>query len=260
MTRTAYGPRLFRRAFRWAPAVALILGIGGPAATQTTTVDLQLVLAVDASGSVNQERFDLQKEGYAAAFRNPKILRAIRSGRSQSIAVTMVQWTGPYQQIQVVPWTLIRDQASTDAFADAVAKSQRQLYSGGTSISGAIDNGVSLMSTSPFRGLKRVIDISGDGANNRGRSVTQARDEAVRAGITINGLPILALELDLDRYYFDNVIGGPGAVMVPAENYDAFADAILKKLIIEIAANMPQKSRQFPPIDPLAESSSSIHP
>jgi len=240
MSRTADHPRLLLRAFRWAVAVALVLGLGGPATTQTSSVDLQLVLAVDASGSVNQERFDLQKQGYAAAFRNPRVLRAIRSGRSQSIAVTMAQWTGPYQQIQVVPWTLIRDQATADAFADAIEKSHRQLFGGGTSISGAIDYGVSIMPSSPFRGLKRVIDISGDGSNNRGRSVTQARDEAVRAGMTINGLPILALELDLDRYYFDNVIGGPGAVMVPAASYDAFAEAILKKLIIEIAANTHQ--------------------
>lgn len=240
MSRTADRPRLLRQAFQWAAVVACLFSLGGNATTQTATVDLQLVLAVDASGSVNQERFDLQKEGYATAFRNPRVLRAIRSGRTQSIAATMAQWTGPSQQIQVVPWTLIRDQASADAFADAVAKSQRQLFGGGTSISGAIDYGVSIMPSSPYQGLKRVIDISGDGSNNRGRSVTQARDEAVRAGMTINGLPILALEPDLDRYYFDNVIGGPGAVMVPAASYDAFAEAILKKLIIEIAANTHQ--------------------
>ena len=225
------------RAFHLAVAIALTLGIGGAATTQTSTTDLQLVLAVDASGSVNQVRFDLQKQGYAAAFRNPRVLRAIRSGRNQSIVVTMVQWTGPAQQIQVVPWMLVRDQASADSLADVIEKSQRQLYGGGTSISGAIDHGRSIMSSSPYRGLKRVIDVSGDGSNNRGRPVTQARDEAVRDGVIINGLPILALEPDLDRYYYDNVIGGPGAVMVPAESYEAFADAILKKLIIEIAAN-----------------------
>ena len=220
------------------PAAALTaIFLVGAQPRQTGTVDLQLVLAVDASGSVNQERFELQKQGYAAAFRNPKVLRAIRSGRSQSIVVTMFQWTGPMMQVHAVPWTMIRDQASAAAFADAIEKAPRQLFGGGTSISGAIDYGLALMSTSPHAGVKRVIDVSGDGSNNRGRPVTQARDEAVRAGITINGLPILALELDLDRYYFDNVIGGPGAVMVPAANYDAFADAILKKLIIEIAAN-----------------------
>ena len=149
----------------------------------------------------------------------------------------MLQWTGPSQQVVVVPWTLVRDQASADTLADAIARSQRQLFGGGTSISGAIDFSVTLMPTGPYRGVKRVIDVSGDGSNNRGRSVNTARDEAERVGITINGLPILALEPELDRYYYDNVIGGPGAVMVPAANYDAFAEAIIKKLIIEIAMN-----------------------
>ena len=119
--------------------------------------------------------------------------------------------------------------------ADSIEASKRQLFGGGTSISGAIDYSRMLLGAGPFRGIRRVIDISGDGANNRGRAVTLARDEAVRDGISINGLPILALEPDLDRYYYDYVIGGPGAFMVPAKNYDTFADAILKKLIIEIA-------------------------
>jgi hypothetical protein len=237
MSSTVSRNSLTRRAFRWATVLTLMLGMGSAATTQTSTVDLQLVLAVDASGSVNQARFDLQKQGYAAAFRNPRVLRAIRSGRTQSIAVTMVQWTGPSMQIQVVPWMLVRDQTSAEAFAAAVEDTTRKLFGGGTSISGAIDYGVTLMPTGPYRGMKRIIDISGDGSNNRGRPVTIARDEAVRAGMSINGLPILALEPDLDRYYFDNVIGGPGAVMVPAESYEAFAEAIIKKLIIEIAAN-----------------------
>ncbi len=233
---SAGGAAAWRTAAACAVAILFAFTLGERGATQTANVDLQLVLAVDASGSVNQERFELQKQGYAAAFRHPQVLRAIRSGRTQSIAVTMTQWTGPTMQVIVVPWTLVRDQASADALADAIEKSQRQLFSGGTSISGAIDFGVTLMPTGPFRGMKRIIDVSGDGSNNRGRPVTLARDDAVRAGITINGLPILALEPDLDRYYFENVIGGPGAIMVPAANYDAFAQAILKKLVMEIAA------------------------
>ena len=111
------------------------------------------------------------------------------------------------------------------------------MFSGGTSISGAIDHGLALLGKSEFVGLKRVIDISGDGSNNSGRRVTDARDEAVRAGVVINGLPILSLEPYLDRYYFDSVIGGPGAFVITAASYETFADAILKKLIIEIAAN-----------------------
>lgn len=250
------------RALRWLVAIALILGMGRAATAQTSTVDLQLVLAVDASGSVNQQRFDLQKQGYAAAFRNPRVQRAIQSGRTQSIAVTMVQWTGPTQQVLVVPWMLVRDRTSAESLADAIEKTQRLLFGGGTSISGAIDFSVTLMPTGPYRGTKQIIDISGDGSNNRGRSVTAARDDAVRAGISINGLPILALEADLDRYYFDYVIGGPGAVMVPAENYDAFAEAIIKKLIIEIAANKRPSAKSrlaISPVLPLAESAGSIH-
>jgi hypothetical protein len=200
-------------------------------------VDLALVLAVDASGSVSEARFELQKQGYAAAFRDPRVLAAIRGGSSQSIAVTMFQWTGPRLQVQVVPWMLIKDAASAEAFAAAVEAAPRRLFGGGTSISGAIDYARALLAQVPYDPARRVIDVSGDGSNNAGRPVTLARDEAVRAGIGINGLPILTVEPDLDRYYRDLVIGGPGAFMVPATSYDTFAEAIIKKLINEIAAN-----------------------
>src|SRR5262245_47398304 len=202
-----------------------------------TAVDLQLVLAVDASGSVDQRRFELQMQGYVAAFRNPRVLRAIQSGATQAIAVTMVQWTGPALQIQVLPWTLINDATTAHAFAAAIVSTPRRLFSGGTSISGVIDYAVPLMQESPFKGTRRVIDISGDGSNNRGRPAASARDDAVSAGIVINGLPILALEPDLERYYADHVIGGPGAFVIAAESYETFADAILKKLIREMAAH-----------------------
>ena len=214
---------------------ALVLCMGRPAPAQTA-VDLQLVLAVDASGSVNEVRFELQKQGYAEAFRHPRVLQAIRSGMLASIAVTMVQWTGPTLQVQVVPWTLLKDRASVLAFAAAVEDTPRRLFSGGTSISGAIDHAMRLLPTSPYQGAKRVIDVSGDGSNNRGRPVTDARDDAVRAGVIINGLPILSLEPYLDKYYFDYVIGGPGSFMIPAESYEKFADAVLRKLVLEIAA------------------------
>jgi hypothetical protein len=216
-------------------AAALIFAVHARAAAQTA-VDLLLVLAVDASGSVNQARFVLQQQGYAAAFRHPRVLRAIRSGARQQIAAMMMQWTGPALQVQAVPWTLLKDEASVNGFADAIEKAPRDLFSGGTSISGAIDHGMRLLSSAPYKGTKRVIDVSGDGSNNRGRSVTDARDDAVRAGVIINGLPILQLEPYLDRYYFDNVIGGPGSFMIPAETYDKFADAVLRKLVLEIAA------------------------
>jgi Protein of unknown function (DUF1194) len=202
-------------------------------------VAIALVLAVDASGSVDMRRFELQKQGYAAAFRNPQVLNSILSLMTQSIAVTMMQWTGPRLHVQVVDWTLIKDQASAEAFASAVVAAPRQLFGGGTSISGAIDYSRLLLLQLPFNPARRVIDVSGDGSNNSGRPVRLARDEAVQDGIGINGLPIVAIEPDLDRYYFDNVIGGPGAFMIAADSYDTFADAILKKLISEIAGTQP---------------------
>jgi Protein of unknown function (DUF1194) len=221
---------------RFAAALLLACSVCMPVFAQTA-VDLQLVLAVDASGSVDQRRFELQQQGYVAAFHDPRVLRAIQSGATQAIAVTMVQWTGPAFQIQVLPWTLINDAATAHAFAAAIAATPRRLFSGGTSISGVIDYAVPLILESQFKGARRVIDISGDGSNNRGRPAASARDDAVRAGIGINGLPILALEPSLDRYYSDNVIGGPGAFAIAAESYETFAEAILKKLVREMAAN-----------------------
>ena len=229
-------PALLRVCRSLIAALATIVTIATqPAAAQTKT-DLQLVLAVDTSGSVNTTRFELQKRGYAEAFRSPRVLDAVRSGTTQSIAVTMVQWTGPALQIQVIPWTLIKDRASIEAFAAAIESTPRQLFSGGTSISGAIDHAMLLLPTSPYQGFKRVIDVSGDGSNNRGRDVMSARDDAVRAGVVINGLPILSLEPDLDRYYYDRVIGGPGSFVIAAASYETFAEAVLRKLILEIAA------------------------
>jgi hypothetical protein len=215
----------------------LVLAASPHQATAQTPVDLQLVLAVDASGSVNQTRFELQRAGYASAFRSPQVLDAISGGATQSIAVTMFQWTGPMMQVHAIPWTIIKDKASAQAFADAIEAAPRQLFGGGTSISGAIDFGASLMPASPFHAGRRVIDVSGDGSNNRGRRASAARDDAVMAGIVINGLPILSLEPDLDRYYRENVIGGPGSFVISAASYESFATSILKKLIAEIASN-----------------------
>ncbi len=205
------------------------------AARAEGSVDLQLVLAVDVSGSVNQQRFEQQRQGYVQAFRDPRVHRAIQSGAEQAIAVTMTQWTGPSFQVIAVPWMLVKDEASARAFAAAIETAPRQLFAGGTSISGAIDHARSLFAQAPHRGRRLVIDVSGDGANNRGRPSAQARDEAIEAGIVINGLPILALEPNLDEFYTNNVIGGPNSFIVPAKTFDEFADAILKKLITEIA-------------------------
>jgi uncharacterized protein DUF1194 len=221
-----------------------------PAAAQTA-VDLQLVLAVDASGSVSEERFELQKRGYVAAFRSPQLARAILSGPARAIAVTMVQWTGPALQVQVVPWMIVSDEASMERLAVAIAAAPRQLFGGGTSISGAIDHALAQFGTGPFSGGRRVIDISGDGRNNRGRPAAEARDDAVRAGASINGLPILAIEPDLETFYRDNVIGGPGAFVIAAASFATFSEAILKKLIIEISDGGSMR--------PVARASSSPH-
>jgi Protein of unknown function (DUF1194) len=224
-----------RWALRLGAMIAALAVAGAPIRAQTA-VDLELVLAVDVSGSVSHERFVLQQQGYVAAFRDPRLLQVIRSGAAQAIAVTMTQWTGPELQAQVVPWVLIRDEDSILALADAIEKAPRQLFSGGTSISGAIDHAMALFAKTQYKGARRVIDVSGDGANNRGRPAEDARDAAVRAGVTINGLPILVLEPFLDQYYWRNVVGGPNAFVIAVDSYAAFAEAILKKLIIEISA------------------------
>jgi uncharacterized protein DUF1194 len=242
---TSAAPVSLRRRRLLRGVAAALLGAAFPAAARAASpVDLALVLAVDASGSVSQQRFELQKQGYAAAFRDPRVLNAIRSGTTQSIAVTMFQWTGPRLHVQVMPWMAIKDEASANAVAAAIMAAPRQLFGGGTSISGAIDYARLLLAQAEYEPVRRVIDVSGDGSNNSGRSVTAARDEAAAAGVGINGLPILTVEPDLDIYYRDNVIGGPGAFMVPATSYDTFAQAIIKKLITEIAANeVPTSSR-----------------
>jgi hypothetical protein len=224
-------------------AIALLsVLLAAPAAAQRESgpaIDLALVLAVDASGSVNQTRFELQKQGYAAAFRHPRVIGAIQSGPAQSIAVIMMQWTGPALQVTAVPWTRISDAASANAFADAIAAAPRALFGGGTSISGAIDTAMALLFDNPFRAARHVIDVSGDGANNRSRPASVARDEAIARGVGINGLPILSIEPDLDDYYRENVIGGPGAFVVVAKDFETFGEAILKKLIAEIANSAP---------------------
>lgn len=212
-------------------------------AEDRVSVDLQLVLAVDASGSVNQVRFEMQKRGYVDAFRNPRVLKAVKSGSLGRIAVTMVQWTGPSMQVQVVPWMLIGGDDSIEALARRIEAAPRQLFGGGTSISGAIDHGAALLAQSPYTSGRKVIDVSGDGSNNRGRPANQARDEAVGAGLVINGLPILEIEPYLEDFYRNDVIGGPNCFVIAAKSFEEFGDAILKKLVTEIASGPPYPLR-----------------
>lgn len=221
----------------------LALAAGAPVRAAAPPVDLALVLAVDASRSVDTEEFDLQRIGYARAFRDPRVLDAIRGGQIGSIAVVFFQWSGPRVQNVGVPWTVLREPAEVAAFADAIEASERTVFGGGTSISGAIDFGVALLASVPAEPARRVIDISGDGSNNNGRFPIYARDEAIAQGITINGLAILNDEPLLDRYYQSNVIGGPGSFVIATADYETFANAILSKLIREIAYGTPSPER-----------------
>jgi hypothetical protein len=204
-------------------------------------VDLQLILAVDVSESVSSERFELQMHGYAAAFRAPAVLDAIGKGTRGRIAVTMVQWTGPKLQVPVFDWMEVHDAVSAAALASAIDAAPRHLNWGGTSISGAVLYALGWFDRSPIPGARRVIDISGDGANNSGRPISEVRDEAVAAGVTINGLPILWVEPGLAEHYRDEVIGGSGAFMIAIEDYEDFAEAIQRKLVSEIAGIIPSR-------------------
>lgn len=211
-----------------------------PVRTSERTVHLQLVLAVDTSASVDDDRFELQRDGYAAAFRASEVQQAIGSGRVGGIAVTMTHWMGRRENVVVHEWTRLSDAASCNAFAAEIASGKRRFDDGQTSISGAIRFARALYDVCPFPGEKgldprRVIDVSGDGQQNEGRYPNEARDETVARGITINGLPILAVEGGLDRHYQHFVIGGTGAFLIAAATFDDFADAIRRKLIREIS-------------------------
>lgn len=223
-------------------AVLAFLAVASPAGA--VPVDLELVLAVDVSRSVDPEEAKLQREGYIAALQHPRVIQAIRSAPNGKIAVIYVEWAGVEVQYTVVPWMVIEDEKTAAAFAARIAAAPYQARNW-TSISGAIDYSVPLFENNGFEGTRRVIDISGDGRTNQGRPSAAARDDAVAAGITINGLPVINERLnfyrppegDLDIYYRDNVIGGPGAFMIVAENFSAFTGAVLSKLIREIAGD-----------------------
>jgi hypothetical protein len=211
--------------------------VAAGAGDNSTFVDLALVLAADCSYSVTAEGYRLQQKGYADAFRDPRIAAALGSGPAGAVAVTYFQWSGASIRNQVTGWTILRSRADTERLADALETAPRTVFRGGTSISGAIDFGRHLLADAGITAGRRIIDISGDGRNNNGRPAPQARDEAVADGITINGLPILHEEPDIDQFYAANVIGGPGAFLIPAQDFSAFADAIRQKLILEIAAS-----------------------
>jgi hypothetical protein len=221
----------------------------GSAAEQ---VDLLLVLAADVSRSVDSGKFQLQREGYAAAVSDPHVLDAIRSGRTGRIGLTYIEWSGVGSQRVVIDWTTIGDAESAKSFGDRLLEAPRS-FADRTSISGAIEFAMSHLARAPFESARRTIDVSGDGTNNSGRDVTQARDEALAQGVTINGLVILsetplAWNPDhtnppggLENYYRNNVIGGPGAFVLAAQNFDSFGQAIVKKMIAEVAQAEPPR-------------------
>jgi hypothetical protein len=226
----------------WLASLAAVGAIGLGEATAQTRVDVQLVIAVDVSLSMDLDEQRLQREGYEAAFRDPELHHAITSGTYGRIAVVYVEWAGPSWQAVTIPWTVIDSAAGARAFADRLAAqpiSRQRL----TSIGAALHFAKNLLADSGSVGLRRVVDVSGDGPNNSGPAVAPARDAVVADGIVVNGLPIMLKAAspsffdiaDLDRYYATCVIGGPGAFMVPVKEIGELQSAIRRKLLLEIS-------------------------
>jgi hypothetical protein len=213
-------------------------------------VDLLLVLAADVSRSVDHPKFQLQREGYAAAITNPRVLEAFASGVNRRIAMCFVEWSGVGAQKVVIDWTLIDGEEAARKFSDHLVEAPRS-FADRTSISGGIDFSVAQLERAPFESRRKTIDISGDGTHNSGRGLDSARAEALAKGITINGLVILSERPlpwnpehtnppgGLANYYRDNVIGGPGAFVMVAEDFKSFGQALVSKLIAEIAGLKP---------------------
>lgn len=210
-------------------------------------VDVELILAVDVSYSMDPEEQALQREGYVEALRSREFLNALHEGAHGKIAVMYFEWAGQFDQKILMPWRLIDGPEAADAVAEELARAPYRRASR-TSISGGLTFAKPLFETSGYRGVRRVIDVSGDGANNAGVPVTPVRDDIVAAGITINGLPIMLkrpargmMDIEnLDVYYEDCVVGGPGAFVVPIHERAQFIEATRTKLILEIAGRQPE--------------------
>jgi len=220
------------------------------AARAADAVDVALVLAADVSRSINDDEFGLQRRGYAAAITSPRLLDAIRSGAHGAIALSFVEWAGEVEQKTVIDWTVIRDEADARKFAGTLLTAPRS-YTGRTAIGSAIDFAAGLLGESGLAADRHLIDVSGDGTSNQGRPVTDARDRALKAGIVINGLAIfnrraaqeggyLALHTNppggLLKYYQDNVTGGAGSFTLSIDDFNSFGEAMIRKLVSEIAA------------------------
>ncbi|WAC27780.1 DUF1194 domain-containing protein [Ancylobacter sp. SL191] len=242
----------------WTATMGLACGLawcvlGAPARAQgAEPVDVELVLAVDISYSMDLDELALQRDGYSRAVTSPEFLNALKLGPHGRVALAYVEWAGAEEQKLVVDWTVVGGAADAARFAEAIrAAPLRRVYR--TSISGAMEFSADLLDRNRFKGLRRVIDISGDGTNNQGPMVEPTRDAVVKRGITINGLPLMLKEpagsmLDigqLDIYYEDCVIGGPGAFVIPVRGAHQFADAIKTKLVLEVAGVVPPKPAMF---------------
>jgi uncharacterized protein DUF1194 len=232
------------RPFVW--LLSACLASGPAAARANESVDLALVLVTDVSRSVDDSEFKLEKEGYISAITSQQVIDAIKGGSVGSIAVAYVEFASSFEVRTVLDWNVIKDQASAQAFADKLAEAPRSFW-GRTAISSGIDRAVQLLAESGFDTSRRVIDVCGDGTNNAGREVTEARDDALRAGITINGLAIINDHPvswtyahvqppgGLPTYYRENVTGGPGSFVLEVHDFHTFGEAMTRKLVTEIA-------------------------
>ena len=235
-----------------------VAGVAAPSSNQlgrqsadkeaTPSVDVELILAVDVSYSMDMDELAIQREGYAQAIISKEFLQALKTGPHGKISVTYFEWAASSDQKIIIPWRVIEGPESADAVANEIMKTPIRRASR-TSISGAINFAMPLFDENPHRGLRRVIDISGDGPNNNGAPVTIARDAAVEKGVVINGLPIMVkepsystMDIDnLDLYYEDCVIGGPGSFVVTIKDREKFKEAIRTKLLLEVAGRLPER-------------------
>ena len=241
------------RALRTFVVAALMATTACTSTHAAERVDLLLVLAADVSGSMDKSKFELQRSGYAAAFSNPRVIEALRGGPTGRVAAAFIEWSGVLQQKVVIDWTVISNDETARQFGDRIMEAPRAFARNSTSISAGIDFGVTQLDRAPYKAHRRVIDVSGDGDNNSGRAPAAARDVAIAKGITINGLVILTEPSfhsysshtnppgGLANYYRNNVIGGAGAFVAVAKNFNSFGNAITKKLIAEIAQAEPQQ-------------------
>jgi hypothetical protein len=215
---------------------------------ESKRVDVELILAVDVSYSMDMDELAVQREGYAQAVISSEFLQALKTGPTGKIAVTYFEWAASHDQKVIIPWRIIDGPESAGAVAEEILKAPLRRASR-TSISGAINFGMGLFADNPYRGLRRVIDVSGDGPNNNGEPVTVARDAALAKGVVINGLPFMVKETNaatmdienLDVYYEDCVIGGAGSFVVAIQGRDKFKEAIRTKLVMEVAGRVPER-------------------